>query len=72
MSFQSHKLNETGFKELTNLKTEIVHLKKVYEKLGKNDKNVQIALEKLEESSFWATKALSSKKENHSEVIKYG
>ena len=71
MSFKSHKLNDTGFRELKKLKTAIVALKKLYEEVSGEGRDLAIAITKLEESSFWATKAMASKPENHSEVTEY-
>lgn len=71
MSFNSHKLNEEGFKSLTILKSSIAHLRDTYKLMGKEGRDLSLALTKLEESSFWATKAMASKESNHSEVTEY-
>lgn len=70
MSFETHKLNDNGFKAVANLKKSINKLVNVLEDLPEG-REKSIALTKLEECSFFATKAVASKKENHTEIITY-
>jgi len=80
MSFNTHKLNDKGFDRLKTLKSKIVALKKDYEDAAMNrethvdasgSRELSLAITKLEESSFWITKALASNPENHTEVVEY-
>lgn len=70
MSFETHKLNDNGFSKLKDLKFDIVALRDEFLKLNES-RDRSMAITKLEEASFWASKALASAPENHDEVINY-
>jgi len=72
MSFETHKLNEKGFEAVKNLKTEIVKLLNYVVEELPDGRERSLAITKLEEFSFFATKAVAGKEENHTEIIKYG
>jgi len=80
MSFNTHKLNDKGFAALKDLKSEIVALRDKYKDVAMNrgthveakgSRELSLAITKLEESSFWITKALASNPDNHAEVVEY-
>ena len=71
MSFTTHKLNNAGFEEVAQYKTEVVKVKKFIEKNIPEGRERSLALTKLEECSFWGTKAIASKPNNHEQETKY-
>lgn len=71
MSFTSHKLNEEGFKNLENLKGKLVETRDFLTYHLGQSRELSIALTKLEECSFWSTKAMAQEPKNHSEMTVY-
>lgn len=69
--FETHKLNDQGFERVKELKQAVSDT--VIEQFSKikDCREKSIAITKLEESMFFATKALASDPENHIEVIQY-
>ena len=72
MSFQTHKLNENGFAHVKNFKEKIIEVLRYIEKVTPQGRDRACFVTKLEEASFWGTKAIASAPENHTEVINYG
>ena len=72
MSFKSHKLNEKGIKEVTEFKAALSAMKKLIETMsGGESRDLSLAMTKLEEFSFWATKSIASRHGNYEEIITY-
>lgn len=69
--FDSHKLNEQGFKEMNEFKSNMsVTVAKVME-LMPDGRDKSLFKTKLEEAVFFGAKAIASKGGNFSEMIVY-
>ena len=65
--FKSHRLNNTGFEEVENFKTQMRKAVSVLEKLctgHPNEREVAIFKTKMEEAAFYGTKAIAMKPNN--------
>ncbi len=70
--FDSHKLTENGFKEMSEFKENFALAVKKAMDLMPNNRERSIFFTKIEDAVFFGAKAIASKKENFSEVITYG
>lgn len=72
MSFKTHKLNEKGLKEVNGFKKALCAMKELVETMsGGESRDLSLAMTKLEEFSFWATKSIASRHGNYEEIITY-
>lgn len=71
MSFDRHMLNDNGIGEVDAFKSDFVTLIKRVASSLPDSKEKAMFITKAEEASFWGTKAIASKEDNHSEVISY-
>lgn len=62
--FESHRLNNHGFEEVEQFKTQMRKTVKVLEKLVPESRELSIFKTKMEEAAFYGTKAIANKKEN--------
>jgi hypothetical protein len=62
--FETHKLNNTGYEEVENFKTQLRKTVKILEKLCGDSREVSLAKTKMEEAAFWGTRAIAMKKNN--------
>jgi len=69
--FDTHKLNEEGFKAVSNLKASMaVAVEKALE-LMPEGREKSVFKTKIEEAMFFGTKAVAGKEGNFSEIVKY-
>lgn len=69
--FETHKLNEQGFKAVAEFKTKIsTTIKDILPLIGEG-REAAIFKTKLEEAVFFGTKAIAANPENHSEITHY-
>lgn len=69
--FDTHKLNDEGFKNVSNLKSKMALAVTEALELMPEGREKQIFKTKIEEAMFFGTKAVAGKEGNFSEVIKY-
>lgn len=69
--FETHKLNDEGFKQVAEFKTAMNAAVKSVETLLPEGREKSIWKTKLEEAVFFGTKAIAAKPENHTEVVTY-
>jgi hypothetical protein len=65
--FKSHRLNNSGFEEVEQFKTQMRKTVSLLEKLAAgndNDREIAIFKTKMEEASFFGTKSIAMKKNN--------
>lgn len=67
--FETYKLNEVGFDEVRLFKALMADAVEIAMTKMPESREKASFKEKIEEALFWGTRALSSKPENHSEVI---
>jgi NCAIR mutase (PurE)-related protein len=69
--FDTHKLNEKGFEEVRVFKSKMGEaVRNVLETIP-NGREKALFTTKIEEAMFFATKAIASNPDNHTEVIHY-
>ena len=69
--FHTHKLNENGFNEVKQLKSEMkVTVLKVLELMPEGREKAVFKM-KIEEAMFFGTKAIAGKDGNFTEIIEY-
>lgn len=69
--FSTHKLNEKGLKEVIDFKTKLADVIREVEAQMPEGRAKSIFATKIEEASFFGTKALASHPSNHTEVTEY-
>lgn len=69
--FDTHKLNENGFKEMQAYKQTMADAAKAAVALMPEGREKAIFLTKMEEAVFFGAKAIASKPENHTEIVTY-
>jgi hypothetical protein len=69
--FETHKLNERGFREVKILKSRMAEVVNQVLFLMEEGRDKSIFKTKIEEAMFFGTKAVASKPDNYSEIIKY-
>lgn len=69
--FETHKLNENGFKEMETYKTDMSLITSEVMKRMPEGREKSLFKTKIEEAVFFGAKAIASKAENHTEVINY-
>ena len=69
--FDTHKLNDEGFKNVSNLKSKMALAVTEALELMPEGREKQIFKTKIEEAMFFGTKAVAGKDGNFSEIIKY-
>ena len=69
--FDTHKLNDTGFKEMQAYKKTMADATKAAVLEMPDGREKSIFLTKMEEAVFFGAKAIASKPENHTEIVKY-
>jgi len=71
MLFDTHKLNENGFKAVENFKTTMKKAVQLALKDMPNSREKAFFKVKIEEAMFFGTKAFAKDPKNHSEIITY-
>jgi hypothetical protein len=69
--FDTHKLNEKGFSEVSGFKTLMSEAVTKALELLPECREKSLFVTKLEEAMFFGTKALASKPSNYTEITKY-
>ena len=69
--FDTHKLNDEGFKNVSNLKAKMAEVVNEVLQLMPEGREKNIFKTKIEEAMFFGTKAVAGKEGNYSEIIKY-
>lgn len=69
--FETHKLNEKGFKEMNDYKTEMSRVVSAVALNMPEGREKAIFKTKIEEAVFFGAKAISSKPENFTEIVNY-
>ena len=69
--FETHKLNESGFAEVSKLKTGMNKAVSEALELMPEGREKSVFKTKLEEAMFFGTKAIATKPENHTEIVRY-
>ena len=69
--FDTHKLNEEGFKAVSNLKSTMSQAVEVALELMPEGREKSVFKTKIEEAMFFGTKAVAGKEGNYSEIVKY-
>lgn len=69
--FDTHKLNETGFSEVKQLKSEMSKAVEAALSLMPEGREKSIFKTKIEEAMFFGTKAIAGKDGNFTEIVKY-
>jgi hypothetical protein len=69
--FDTHKLNEEGFKAVSNLKASMAKAVESALVLMPEGREKAVFKTKIEEAMFFGTKAIAGKEGNYTEIIKY-
>lgn len=69
--FDTHKLNDQGFKEVSNLKSSMADAVETALSLMPEGREKAVFKTKIEEAMFFGTKAIAGKEGNFSEIVKY-
>lgn len=69
--FETHKLNEKGFEEVTRLKTIMSGAVKDALDMMPESREKSVFKTKIEEALFFGTKAIATKEDNFTEIIEY-
>lgn len=69
--FETHKLNDQGFEEVKNFKTILSKAVNEAMNLIPEGREKSVFKTKLEEASFFGTKAIASKTGNYTEIVEY-
>lgn len=69
--FDTHKLNEQGFKEVSNLKASMAEAVETALALMPEGREKAVFKTKIEEAMFFGTKAIAGKNGNFTEIVKY-
>lgn len=69
--FNTHKLNDQGFKEVTQLKASMAAAVTEALKLMPEGREKAVFKTKIEEAMFFGTKAVAGKEGNFSEIVEY-
>jgi len=69
--FETHKLNENGFKEMNAYKTKMSEAVSEVMELMEDGREKSIFKTKIEEAVFFGAKAIAGKAENFTEIINY-
>lgn len=69
--FDTHKLNEQGFKEVSNLKSSMAEAVETALALMPEGREKAVFKTKIEEAMFFGTKAIAGKDGNFTEIVKY-
>ncbi len=69
--FDTHKLNDQGFKEVSNLKSSMADAVETALSLMPEGREKAVFKTKIEEAMFFGTKAIAGKDGNFSEIVKY-
>lgn len=69
--FDLHKLNDQGFKEVSNLKSSMADAVETALSLMPEGREKAVFKTKIEEAMFFGTKAIAGKEGNFSEIVKY-
>lgn len=69
--FDTHKLNDQGFKEVSNLKSSMAVAVESALALMPEGREKSVFKTKIEEAMFFGAKAIAGKEGNFSEIVKY-
>lgn len=69
--FDTHKVNEKGFEQIKDAKTNMALAVSVVLGLVPEGRERAIFITKIEEAMFFATKGIASKEGNYTEIVKY-
>lgn len=69
--FNTHKLNDQGFKEVTKLKASMAIAVRNALELMPEGREKSVFKTKIEEAMFFGTKAVAGKEGNFSEIVEY-
>ena len=69
--FDTHKLNDNGFAQMQAYKTLLADATRQAVALMPEGREKAIFLTKMEEAVFFGAKAIASREDNHTEVVKY-
>lgn len=69
--FETHKLNENGFKTVNAFKTKLAEGVRAAMELLPDGREKSIFVTKIEEAAFFGTKAIAAEKTNHTETTGY-
>lgn len=69
--FDTHKLNDAGFAEMQKYKQTMADAVAKVTSLMPSGRDASIFQTKMEEGVFFGAKAIASKPENHTEIVKY-
>lgn len=69
--FDTHKLNDEGFKNVSNLKAKMAKAVSEVLELMPDGREKSTFKTKIEEAMFFGTKAVAGKEGNYSEIVKY-
>lgn len=69
--FGTHKLNDTGFKEVGEFKAVMAAAMRSIDSFIPTGREKAIFTTKIEEAVFFGTRAIASKPENHTEIVEF-
>ncbi len=69
--FDTHKLNDQGFSEVTSFKTRMAAVVEGVLELMPEGREKAVFKTKIEEAMFFGTKAIAGKEGNYTEILKY-
>lgn len=69
--FDTHKVNESGFKEIAEFKSTLSEALKKVNALLPDGRDKSIFTTKIEEAVFFGTKSIASKEGNFTEIVSY-
>jgi len=70
--FETHKLNENGFRQVKELKKRMASAVNDVMLMMPDGREKAVFKTKIEEAMFFGTKSIAGNENNHTEVINYG